>query len=389
MITGWLHTLFSFSFAQSILPSVWQKAFITPIPKSADKDPFVPLNYGGIRLLSCVFKIYTGILNCRISQYYENNGLINEEQNGFRKGRACIEHSYVLASLIRNTKNCVLSTYVAFVDFQKAFDWVNREQYRFAGHLYNAIKCIYSKTLSCIKLNSILAEWFDVTSGVRQGDTLSPTLFNLYINDLATGIKDLHKGVDFINTQVSLLLYADDIVLIADDEQSLRDQLNYLYEWCNKWRLSINNSKIDVHFRPNCVNRTPFEFQSGKVIIETTDHYKHLGLMDEFVTFESCATVLSQPGNRALGALRNKIRNFKDCRYQTFTKLYQTCVAPILDYGSGVWGYDRFSKTRSIMSQICVMETGCLKCITYFLKPNLSMFSKVKRSAIYGKYLMN
>ena len=163
-------------------------------------------------------------------------------------------------------KNCSLSTYVAFVDFQKAFDWVNRdlllykllEQYQIAGHLYNATKCNYSKTLSYIKLNSILTERFDVTSGVRQGDTLSSTLFNLYINDLATGIKDLHKGVDFGNTQVSIRLYADDIVLIADDEQSLQDQLNYFYEWCNKWRLSINNSKTNVvHFRPKCVNRTP------------------------------------------------------------------------------------------------------------------------------------
>ena len=94
---------------------------------------------------------------------------------------------------------------------------------------------------------------------------------------------------------MSILLYADAIVLIADDEQSLQDQLNYLYEWCNKWRLSINNSKTNVvHFRPKCIKRTPFEFKNGNVIIEPTDRYKHLGLMlDEFGTFESCATVLS------------------------------------------------------------------------------------------------
>ena len=87
-ITEWLHTLFSFCFAQSILPSVWHKAFITPIPKSADKDPFVPLNYRGISLLSCVFKVYTGILNFRITQYCENN---------------------VFTSSIRNRKNCGLA----------------------------------------------------------------------------------------------------------------------------------------------------------------------------------------------------------------------------------------------------------------------------------------
>ena len=66
------------------------------------------------------------------------------------------------------------------------------------------------------------------------------------------------------------------------------------------------------------------------------------------MTFQSCAALLYQSGNRALGALSNKIRNFKDIRYQTFTKLYHTCVAPILDYGSGVWVHNRFSKIGKI-----------------------------------------
>ena len=58
-------------------------------------------------------------------------------------------------------------------------------------------------------------------------------------------------------------------------------------------------------------------------------------MLDEFVTFESCAGVLSlESGKRALGPLRNKTRNFKDYRYQVFTKLYHTCVASILGYGS-------------------------------------------------------
>ena len=114
--------------------------------------------------------------------------------------------------------------------------------------------------------------------------------------------------------------------------------------------LLISKTNV-VHFRPKCVNREPFEFKNGNAIIETTDHYKHLGLMlDEFVTFESCATVLSQSGNSALGALRNKILNFKDCRYQTFLN-YITRVAPILDYGSGVWGYNRLSKTETIQNR--------------------------------------
>ena len=82
------------------------------------------------------------------------------------------------------------------------------------------------------------------------------------MNNLETGIQDLHKGVDYGNAQVPMLLYADVIVLIADDEQSLQ------------------GSKTNVvHFRPTFVNRTAFELKNRSVIIETTGHYKHLGVM--------------------------------------------------------------------------------------------------------------
>ena len=148
-----------------------------------------------------------------------------------------------------------------------------------------------------------------------------------------------------------ILLYADDIVLIADETNRI---------------ISTSGVTNFVHFRSKCVNRTAFEFKNGNVIIETTDHYKQLGhMLDEFVTFESCAAVLSQSDNRALGALRNKIRNFKDCQFQNFTKLFHTCVAPILDYGYGVWGYNRFSKIEIIQNRVLRYFLGVRRFAPY------------------------
>ncbi len=54
-----------------------------------------------------------------------------------------------------------------------------------------------------------------MTSGARQGDDLSPTFFSIFINDLATGIKDMNIGVPIGDEQISILLYADDIVLLG------------------------------------------------------------------------------------------------------------------------------------------------------------------------------
>ncbi len=97
-----LYKLFSNFFLSAILPTVWLKAIVTPIPKSESKDPYVPLNYRGISLLSFVDKVFSGIINVRVVNYCEENGIYEDEQNGFRKHRSCQDHIFVLTSIIKN-----------------------------------------------------------------------------------------------------------------------------------------------------------------------------------------------------------------------------------------------------------------------------------------------
>ena len=75
------------------------------------------------------------------------------------------------------------------------------------------IKRIYFNT-SCVKLNKMFTDWFDVGSVVRQGDNLSPTLFGLFVNSLSTYINSLNKGVKVGHDKVSILLYADDMLIL-------------------------------------------------------------------------------------------------------------------------------------------------------------------------------
>ena len=72
---------------------------------------------------------------------------------------------------------------------------------------------MYTSPVSCLNINGYLGPWFDVKSGVRQGDSLSPTLFSVFINDLAQAIYNVEGGVMIDNEMLSLLMYADDIVI--------------------------------------------------------------------------------------------------------------------------------------------------------------------------------
>jgi hypothetical protein len=67
--------------------------------------------------------------------------------------------------------------------------------------------------------------------GVRQGDTLSPTLFGVFVNDLIDEIKSLQLGIPLDDAKVSTLFYADDIVVMAESETDLQNMLNKISQW--------------------------------------------------------------------------------------------------------------------------------------------------------------
>ncbi len=123
-----------------------------------------------------------------------------EEQNGFRKGRSCEDHFYSLTSIIQNRLATNKSTFCCFIDMEKAFDWIHRDLllykllklYNIDGKLYRSVKNFLCKTESCIEVTkSVRSSFFPITSGVRQGDCLSPTLFSLFINDLVSHLKKM------------------------------------------------------------------------------------------------------------------------------------------------------------------------------------------------------
>ena len=101
--------------------------------------------------------------------------------------------------------------------------------------LYTAISSLYSNPKSRVILNDYETDYFDCPIGVKQGDCLSPTLFAIFINDLANEVKNCGVGVELNidsdenndeTTLINILLYADDIELFASNEMDLQYLLN-------------------------------------------------------------------------------------------------------------------------------------------------------------------
>ena len=205
------------------------------------------------------------------------------------------------------------------------------------------------------KLNNLLSQWFEVNIGVRQGDNLSPTLFSIFINDLAVEIKKMRLGVSNGNNKVSILLYAGDIAIVSENEINLQLMLNRLHKWCQNWFLTINTDKSQiVHFRKKRKKRSDFSFSVGPTQLKIVDQYKYLGItLTKNLDYKVGAQELADAGGHALGSLISKFKPYKGNGYSTFTKLYEQGVIPITDYCSSVWGVLNPSFAEKIQNRVC------------------------------------
>ncbi len=194
------------------------KGHIVPIHKKGDVN--LVNNYRGVTLLSTIGKLFTRLLNNRLTNWAENYFVYIEAQAGFRKNMSTIDHVFVLHGLISHVINKGAKLYCAFIDFSKAFDYIVREnmwykllQLGIRGKIFNVVKSMYETIKSRVKFNNCLSEEFSCELGVRQGECLSPFLFAMYVNDLEDDFY-LHgvEGVDVGMIKLLLLLYADDII---------------------------------------------------------------------------------------------------------------------------------------------------------------------------------
>ena len=364
---GFLHRLFCVCFETGTIPEAWEYGIITPLLKDSTSDPRNPMNYRGITVTSAIYKAYCNVLNQRLTAWAESTGKITDFQNGFREKRSTIDHLTTLTSIIENRKATKKSTFVAFIDFSKAYDNINREllrnklhTYGIGGKIFQSLRALYNNVKCAVKVNHTQTDWFSVTSGLKQGCILSTLLFNLYINDLSDALSKLSKGILVDNTYINHLCYADDLALIAENENDLQCLLDIVSVWCNRNCMSVNFSKTKViHFRNQSVDKSAFQFKCGELNINYADSYKYLGLvLNEYLNYSVTAKYVAQSATRALGLLISKFKQSGGMPFDVYKKLYYTTVWSVISYGAAVWGVKEYSVINTVQNKACRFFLG-------------------------------
>ena len=130
----------------------------------------------------------------QVGEYSEySEAFMTETQNGFRKGQSCADPTFCLKLLIEKRREFNLETHSLFIDYEKAFDNIKRQilfnilkSRHIPDTLLKAIVDIYTQNKILIKFNNKLSKPVEINKGVRQGCPLSPTLFDIYLDEIIT-----------------------------------------------------------------------------------------------------------------------------------------------------------------------------------------------------------
>ena len=244
--------LFNTIFTNGYFPASWSDGYIIPLHKKGSINNVD--NYRGITLLNVLGKLFSRVLNNRLSKWAETYGVYVEAQAGFRSNMGTIDNLFVLHGLVNHMINQGGQLYCAFIDFTKAFDYVVRENLWYKliklglrGNILNIIKAMYVSVKTRVKYCNMLSEEYTCALGVRQGECLSPFLFSMFLNDLEDCFYHSNlNGIDVNMFKLFLILYADDIVLFANNSDELQLALNLLSDYCDRWKLTVNPLKTKI-----------------------------------------------------------------------------------------------------------------------------------------------
>ena len=284
-----------------IIPHSWKSGVVCPIPKGP--GVITIHNCRPITLLEHCFKLVSGLIAGRLSAWLEEHHLLDDNQNGFRKGRTtgfCIASLLGAMELVRQGLVNEEELWLLFVDMEKAFDrvplWALELSYRRMGFSEDLIDLLRDMDMDAhgfVALPWGLSEPFNLFTGVRQGDVLSPLKFILWMDSWLTWRRELDGGLRVDEKIFMGSAYADDLAeaTVSRADMECRVQaLGEFLEWnamgahASKSHLMVVRRKGAAQVAPVApIRLTSWDFRGDRVreaeVIDVEDgEVRFLGL---------------------------------------------------------------------------------------------------------------
>ena len=271
--------MYNLSISSSKFPKAWKQALVIPIPKVGNLS--LVQNYRPISLLPLPGKILEKIIHQQLSDYFEQEALLTEDQHGFRKAHSTNHSVAQLTNYVCKKLDSRMPTLVAYVDFRKAFDCVQHPilliklvQLGVGEKVLMWIESYLSERVQKVLANDVRSTSQSIVSGMPQGSVLGPLFYIIYANDVSKIVK-----------KCGVALYADDTVLYTANDNfvnsisKLQEDMNSLNDWCTRNGIKANTDKTKVMVlgTPKMLEKLP-KFDIDNVPLQVVSMYKYLGI---------------------------------------------------------------------------------------------------------------
>ena len=242
------------SLAAGKLSVTQKRGVVTLLHKGDELDRNNMGNWRPITLTNCDYKIYSKLIALRIQKVIAT--IIHNSQKGYIKGRSISDSIRIIDDFINISNQTDTPGLLVSVDFQKAFDSVEKsaiistlKRFNFGETFINYIKVLLEDTYGCVRNGGWLSPWFETQRGVKQGCCTSPYLFILVAELMSIKLRN-DNNVNNIDTPafnyeniINILLYADDTTLFVKNEEALKAAFKIIDELGSFTGLKLNRKK--------------------------------------------------------------------------------------------------------------------------------------------------
>ncbi|CAG7787090.1 unnamed protein product, partial [Allacma fusca] len=329
---------------------------------------------------------------------------MSESQAAYRRGRSCNDHLIVLNTLVQKSIARRKRLYCLFVDLSKAFDSIKREKlWTRLGEIgldiqmIQKIREIYNHAYAKVQSKQGYTQPLRILNGVLQGETLSPTLFTLFIDEITLLLQKSNiNGARIAATKAMILLYADDIILTADCPHDLQSQINIIAKFFKNNDLLVNMDKTKIVVFGSGKQQKQHRFYNDGNKIEIVNSYKYLGVeFHKTGSFKEHHDAVLHKTNVAINTLVNILKAAKIQDIDIAIRLFNTLAGTIPLYGLPIWGMNYVDNMEKLQTKflrqllgasnltpgyVLRLETGCKSIKSQIMKAILTTMSNTMYS---------